>query len=73
VVIGRTIEPILRPEMEYEKNGEMPNVVFSCGQTVQKGKLFIYYGGADSVTCVATVSLSWLLGILAPKVLEHYV
>ena len=34
-----------------------PGVVYACGATVQDGKLFVYYGGADKVVCVATTNL----------------
>jgi beta-1,2-mannobiose phosphorylase / 1,2-beta-oligomannan phosphorylase len=66
-VLGRTIEPILSPRRDYELVGEIPNVVFSCGHIIREDTLFIYYGGADTVTGVATCSLSWLLDILQPK------
>jgi predicted GH43/DUF377 family glycosyl hydrolase len=66
-VIGRTLEPILTPRTDYECVGEIPNVVFSCGHVIRGDTLFIYYGGADSVTAVASCSVSWLLDILAPK------
>lgn len=69
VIIGRTVEPILKPEMEYEKVGLIPNVVFSCGAVVRGDTLFVYYGGADSVCAVATGSLSELLKILRPAAL----
>ncbi|MCK4499245.1 hypothetical protein KAU11_02005, partial [Candidatus Babeliales bacterium] len=60
-VIARTDYPIFEPEMAYEKEGCMPNVVFSCGVVVIKNKLFVYYGGADKVIGVATINLSKLL------------
>ncbi len=69
-VLGRTIEPILTPRMDYELVGEVPNVVFSCGHIIRDDTLYIYYGGADMVTGVATCSLSWLLGILQPPSLS---
>jgi len=45
-------EPILWPEKNEEKFGNMNNVVFSCA-TVDKGddKIYIYWGGADTVIC----------------------
>lgn len=57
MVIVRTDYPILEPEMDYEKVGNMPNVVFPCGSVVIDRRLFIYYGGADRVTAVAWVNL----------------
>ena len=63
-VIARTSEPIFQPETSYEKIGVIPNVVFPCGTAVRKDNLFIYYGGADSVVGVATVSIKKLLDSL---------
>jgi predicted GH43/DUF377 family glycosyl hydrolase len=65
-VIGRTYIPLLEPETDYEKNGVVNNVVFSCGAVVIENKLFFYYGAADKVIAVATVSLSELLEKLKP-------
>ena len=60
-VIVRTKYPILDPKTDYEKNGDVPNVVFSNGAVVKNGKLFVYYGGADKVIGVATTKMSTLL------------
>lgn len=60
-VLYRSEEPFLRPTEDYERFGKVPNVVFSCGQVLKDDKLIIYYGGADSVICVATAELAELL------------
>ena len=60
-VVYRSEKPILTPEENYERFGKVPNVVFSCGQVMLDGQLLIYYGGADSVVCVATTELPELL------------
>lgn len=60
-VIYRSEEPILTPTENYERFGKVPNVVFSCGQVLMDNQLLIYYGGADSVLCVATYDFSELL------------
>ncbi len=60
-VIGRTDAPLFTPEMEYELEGIVPNVVFPCGSIILGSKLVIYYGGADTVIGVATISLAKLL------------
>ena len=57
-VICRQEEPILEPELDWEVNGFVPNVVFSCGQVVVGDQLFVYYAGADTAIGVATVPLS---------------
>ena len=63
-IISRLDYPLLEPEMEYEKVGEVANVVFPCGALVIKDDLFIYYGGADKVVGVATISFSELIKAL---------
>jgi predicted GH43/DUF377 family glycosyl hydrolase len=60
-VIARRQTPLLEPEMPYEKEGQVANVVFPCGAVVINNRLFVYYGGADKVIGVATVALSELL------------
>lgn len=46
-VIMRQEEPILQPELEWEKDGLVKNVVFSCGAVDINGKIYVYYGGGD--------------------------
>lgn len=59
-ILARSRYPLFEPEMPYEKEGLVPNVVFPCG-TVLRGKtIFIYYGGGDKVTGVATLSFKKL-------------
>ncbi|MCW3994850.1 MAG: glycosidase [Candidatus Bathyarchaeota archaeon] len=60
-VIYRGKEPILTPEKDYERLGKVQNVVFSCGNVLIDDKVLVYYGGADSVLCVATYDLAELL------------
>lgn len=57
-VVRRLPEPILEPELEWEKAGHVPNVVFSCGQVVKDDFLYVYYGAADRVIGVAGIELS---------------
>jgi predicted GH43/DUF377 family glycosyl hydrolase len=63
-VLYRSKEYILAPKEDYERFGKLPNVVFSCGNIVLDGKLFIYYGAADTVACVATISLDKVLSFI---------
>ena len=60
-VLGRTRQPILAPEMEYEKKGDVNNVVFPCGACIIDEHLYVYYGTADKVCCLATIELDSLL------------
>lgn len=66
-IIGRTDYPLFGPETPYELEGQVGNVVFPCGAVVINDTIFIYYGGADSVTGVATLSLKELLDVLVKK------
>lgn len=56
-VIARTKKPVLEPNEPYEKNGDVNNVVFPTAAYVMDEKLFVYYGAADKVCCLATVDL----------------
>ena len=55
-ILFRQTEPILEPELEWEINGYVPNVVFSCGQATIDGKIYVYYGGADTAIGVAQLT-----------------
>lgn len=59
-VIGRTIDPLLQPEEGYECYGQVHNVIFPCGVGVHGDELLVFYGGADSYTCLARGSLQEL-------------
>jgi predicted GH43/DUF377 family glycosyl hydrolase len=61
IILGRSKRPILEPEKEYETSGDVNNVVFPSGASVIDGKLFLYYGGADRVCCLATAILDSLV------------
>ena len=63
-IIGRSLDPLLEPEEGYERFGQVRNVVFPCGMGLWKDRLLIFYGGADSCTCLATLSLTKLLAQL---------
>lgn len=63
-VISNIGRPILEPETNYEKSGQVNNVVFSCGSVVIEGELFVYYGAADKVIGVATIELDRLIRAL---------
>lgn len=56
-MLARQSEPILKPELEWEINGYVPNVVFSCGQAIIGDEIYVYYGGADTAIGVATMKL----------------
>lgn len=60
-VLWRSEEPILEPKEDYERMGQVPNVVFSCGAVMIDDEILVYYGGADTVLCVASYELNELL------------
>jgi beta-1,2-mannobiose phosphorylase / 1,2-beta-oligomannan phosphorylase len=64
IILGRSPEPILEPKMDYERIGLIPNVVFPTGNVVINDTLFVYYGGADKVCCVATAPLKDMVAYL---------
>jgi predicted GH43/DUF377 family glycosyl hydrolase len=59
-VIGHLTEPLLVPT-EAERDGYVPNVVYSCGAVLHGGNLVIPYGIADANIGVATISLEQVL------------
>ena len=52
-VISRTDTPIFVPEKEWERIGQVPNVVFVEGMVRQGARYLFYYGGADTNVGVA--------------------
>jgi len=63
VEIGRLKEPLLIPNSD-EREGYVPNVLYSCGALVHNGKLIIPYGVSDSSTAFAEVDLGELISKL---------
>ncbi len=63
-VIARSKEPILEPEMVYEKCGFFGNVVFTNGHIVHGDKITLYYGASDEFICAATLSITDILSSL---------
>lgn len=63
-VLYRSLFPILCPDEAYENRGK-PGIVYACGAVERDGTLFVYYGGADKVICVATALLRAFLDALA--------
>ncbi len=63
VVIGHLREPLLEPD-EGEREGYVPNVVYSCGSIIHDGRLVIAYGASDTSTRFASVEVDALLAEL---------
>jgi predicted GH43/DUF377 family glycosyl hydrolase len=62
-VIGRLREPLLGPAAD-ERNGYVPNVVYSCGALVHAETLVLPYGISDGAIGLATVPMPDLLDAL---------
>jgi predicted GH43/DUF377 family glycosyl hydrolase len=52
-LLWRSEKPIFVPEKDWEKNGQVRNVVFVEGMVAKDNRYFIYYGGADKHLGVA--------------------
>jgi len=64
-VLAELTEPLVRPD-GIGREGYVPNVVYTCGALVHRGRLILPYGLSDTVTTIGTVGLDELLGALTP-------
>ena len=62
-VLGRLREPLIKPD-ENEREGYVPNVVYSCGSLVHGRQLIIPYAMSDYATTFATLSLDEVLSAM---------
>ena len=65
-IIGRLKEPLLSP-LEEERNGYVPNVVYSCGSLVHNDHLILPYAVSDYASSYVTVKMEDLLTKLKAK------
>ncbi len=65
-LIGRSDPWVFAPQEPYERIGDVGNVVFSCGWTrdEESDVVRIYYGAADTSTCLATANVRDLLAVM---------
>lgn len=63
-ILGRLREPLLEP-VGTERDGYVPNVVYSCGGLVRAGRLILPYGISDGAVGFATFDLGELLAAMA--------
>lgn len=66
-VIHRTPFPILSPTKDYERFGDIPNVVFPTGAVVKDDTLMLYYGAADRYCCLAICGVQELVEYTCQK------
>jgi predicted GH43/DUF377 family glycosyl hydrolase len=64
-LIGRLKQPLLTPN-ENEREGYVPNVVYSCGAVVHNGELILPYAMSDYATTFGTIPLNRLLSAMEP-------
>ncbi|MFN0128344.1 MAG: glycoside hydrolase family 130 protein [Verrucomicrobiales bacterium] len=64
-VLGRLKEPLLCPEGS-EREGYVPNVLYSCGSLVHDGQLILPYAMSDRATAIASMPLAALISRLQP-------
>jgi len=55
-LLWRSDDPVFSPEKDWEKVGQVPNVVFVEGMVEQQNRFLFYYGGADTYIGVAEAS-----------------
>jgi predicted GH43/DUF377 family glycosyl hydrolase len=60
-ILYRCEESFLEPEMEYERIGWIPNVVFSCGSVLTENNLMVSYGCADAVIGVSSFTIDEII------------
>lgn len=63
-VIGRMKRPLFSPTERWERYGDVNNVVFPTGAVVRDGRLYIYYGAADTLIAAKSVDMKELLAEL---------
>ncbi len=62
-VIGRLRQPLLSPE-PHEREGYVPNVVYSCGSLLHGGNLILPYAMSDKASAIASMPLADLLAAM---------
>ncbi len=65
-VINQLDEPLIVPN-EAEREGYVPNVVYSCGSIIHNDRLIIPYGKSDTQSTYATISIKELVTRLLPS------
>jgi predicted GH43/DUF377 family glycosyl hydrolase len=58
-LIARANKPFLLPQTEWQRNGQVPNVVFTEGMAQRKNEWWIYYGAADKYIGAARITISF--------------
>ena len=62
-VIARTREPLIRPEPS-ERQGYVPNVVYTCGAIRHNDRIILPYAVSDTFSKFATIKIPELMGLM---------
>jgi predicted GH43/DUF377 family glycosyl hydrolase len=65
-VLARSREPLVRPAPS-EREGYVPNVVYTCGAMRHNDRIILPYAVSDTFSCFATMQIAALLGSLEPQ------
>jgi predicted GH43/DUF377 family glycosyl hydrolase len=71
-VLGRCTEPLLRPESS-EREGYVPNVVYTCGALRHHNRIILPYAVSDTYCNFATIEIPALLDAMSPQSQVSYV
>ena len=63
-VLARASEWVFAPETNYEQQGLVPNVVYTCGALLRGEEVWMYYGAADTVIGLAIAKVDDLLAFV---------
>ncbi|MEK9146296.1 MAG: glycoside hydrolase family 130 protein, partial [Elusimicrobiota bacterium] len=63
-VIGRLRKPLMSPE-GAEREGYVPNVLYTCGALVRNGQLILPYGMSDRTTGFAVIPMDKIMAAMA--------
>ncbi|ETN97096.1 glycoside hydrolase family 130 protein [Zhouia amylolytica] len=69
--IARLPYPLFKPELDWEREGNVNNVCFPSGSLIINGTLYIYYGAADERIATASIELSQLINELLLNTVNH--
>ena len=62
-IVSRAGIPLLSPREDYERIGDVPNLVFATGAVADNGNLKIFYGAANSCICIGTTTVAEIVDI----------
>lgn len=63
-VLARSSDWVFSPEADYEQQGLLPGVVYTCGTIVRDGEVWMYYGAGDTVVGLAVAKTKELLAFV---------